>query len=241
MRGTLFEFRHRFYFIAGIFFVGYTLYFVDGVNATERAIDWLAPGAEPGAALPRNTMRTIVLVGAALAALGAALRAWAAAYLRGEVVHDERRHSDRLVADGPYRHVRNPLYVGLMLFVIGMCPMASALGAAFMLVAMPIFLARLVGGEEAAMLAQHGDSFRHFCETVPRFVPSLTPRVPAAGGQPHWGRALLGETYLWVMVAGIVMFAFTFDLRLFGYTSFAGCLAYPLLKRIIGADAPAPA
>ena len=234
MRGTLFEFRYRFFFIAAIFFVGYVLYNVDGVNATERAVDWLLPGA----ADPRAVMRVIVLAGAVLGALGAALRAWAAAYLRAEVVHDERRHSERLVADGPYRHVRNPLYVGLMLFVIGMAPMASATGAAFMLIAMPIFLARLVGGEEAAMLAEHGDSFRRFCETVPRFVPSLTPRVPAAGGHPHWGRALLGETFLWIMVAGIVLYAFTFDLRLFCYTSFAGCLAYPLLKRIVGADAP---
>jgi hypothetical protein len=29
--------------------------------------------------------------------------------------HDTALHSDKLVADGPYRHLRNPLYAGVFL------------------------------------------------------------------------------------------------------------------------------
>src|SRR5262249_5627718 len=144
MRGTDFEFRHRFWFIGSIFFLGFELYNVDGRNVVQRALAWLAPrvaaaeGAAPRAVRALLPPR-VVLAGAGGAALGAALRTWAAAWLRAEVVHDRALHAERLVAEGPYRHVRNPLYVGLMLLVVGLLPMTSALGAAWLLLAMSVF------------------------------------------------------------------------------------------------------
>jgi len=232
LRATELEFRQRFWFIGGIFLVAFALYRVDGVNAAQRVVDHLAPELDDDAR--RRLLRCIFLGGAGLGALGALLRMWATAYLRAEVVHDPQLHSDRLVADGPYRRVRNPLYTGLMLLVAGMAPLPSALGAAWMLVAQAVFVARLAAREEAALLAEHGDSYRRYLQAVPRFVPALRPRVPPAGGLAHWGRALLGETFLWAMVAGIVIFAFTFDLRDFGLVCGGGCLVYPLLQRAVG-------
>jgi len=44
----------------------------------------------------------------------------AEAYLHSSVVHDSQLHSDRLVADGPYRRVRNPLYLGNILLAFGL-------------------------------------------------------------------------------------------------------------------------
>jgi protein-S-isoprenylcysteine O-methyltransferase Ste14 len=238
VRATQAEFRHRFWFIGSIFFVGFGLYFVDDRNSVQRALGWLAPRVAADDVAARRAMRIIVLAGAAIAALGAALRTWAAAWLRADVVHDPSLHSERLVAEGPYRHVRNPLYVGLMLLDVGMLPLASALGAAWMLVAMSVFTLRLVGREEAALLAEQGEPFRRYLEAVPRFVPSLRPRVPAAGGRPQWGRAVLGELFIWAMVAGLVVFAFSFDFGRFGLTCVGGCLVYPLLQRWLSPQTP---
>jgi len=232
LRGTEFEFRHRFGFIGSIFFIGFALYRVDGVNVAWRLVEHAAPALDDDA--QRRVLRCVYLGGALLGALGTLLRTWATAYLRAEVVHDPQLHSDRLVADGPYRRVRNPLYTGLMLLVVGMAPLASALGAAWMIVAQAVFVARLAGREAAALLAVHGESYRRYLQAVPRFVPALRPRVPPAGARPQWGRALLGETFLWAMVAGLVVFAVTFQLQDFGLACLGGCLAYPLLQRAVG-------
>jgi protein-S-isoprenylcysteine O-methyltransferase Ste14 len=232
LRGTEFEFRHRFGFIGGIFLVAFALYRVDGVNVAQRVLSHLAPTLDDDER--RRLLRSLFLAGAALAALGTLLRTWATAYLRAEVVHDPQLHSDRLVADGPYRRVRNPLYTGLMLLVVGMALLASTLGAVWMIVAQAVFVARLAGREEAALLAQHGESFRRYLQAVPRFVPALRPRVPPAGAAPQWGRAVMAETFLWAMVAGLVVFAFTLELRDFGLACGGGCLAYPLLQRAVG-------
>jgi protein-S-isoprenylcysteine O-methyltransferase Ste14 len=61
-------------------------------------------------------------------------------------------HSELLVADGPYRHVRNPLYLGNVLQAFGIGLMASRLGFAFLTIANTIFMIRLILREEAGLL-----------------------------------------------------------------------------------------
>jgi protein-S-isoprenylcysteine O-methyltransferase Ste14 len=55
----------------------------------------------------------------------ALVRSWAEAYLHSSVVHDSELHTERLMADGPYRYVRNPLHLGLILLAAWMRTMAS--------------------------------------------------------------------------------------------------------------------
>src|ERR1039458_6078090 len=49
-----------------------------------------------------------------------------------------------LVADGPYRYVRNPLYFGNILLAIGFGMMASRVGCAILIVGMLVFVCRLI-------------------------------------------------------------------------------------------------
>jgi protein-S-isoprenylcysteine O-methyltransferase Ste14 len=231
MRATEIEFQQRFLFIGGIFVVAFALYRVDHVNVVQRALDLMAPTLD--GATRQLLLRCIYLAGAGLGVLGVLLRTWATAFLRADVVHDPELHSDRLVADGPYRHVRNPLYLGLMLLVVGMSLLASMPGAVVMLVGQSLFVMRLAGREEAALLAEHGESFRRYLRAVPRFVPALRARVPSAGAKAHWANALVGESFLLAMVAGIVAFAITFNMQHFLLVS-GGCLIYPLMQRVVG-------
>ncbi len=129
MRATELEFRYRFFVITAIYFLGFGCYAVDHVNAGVAIAHWLSGAAAPITG-PRSALllKLIFGVGALLAIAAAVVRTWAAAYLKSDVVHDLDLHSDALVADGPFRYVRNPLYVGGVLLGIGMGLMASRVG-----------------------------------------------------------------------------------------------------------------
>src|SRR5205823_4684531 len=46
-------------------------------------------------------------------------RGWGTSYLRGHVMMDRAMHSDRLIVAGPFRWVRNPLYLGNLFMAAG--------------------------------------------------------------------------------------------------------------------------
>src|SRR5208283_2649470 len=96
--------------------------------------------------------------GAALLFLAALLRTWATAYLRTEVVHDASQHSEALVADGPFRFVRNPLYLANLPMAAGIGVMASRLGWFFIVGGVWLFVYRLILREEVGLLQTQGES-----------------------------------------------------------------------------------
>ena len=81
------------------------------------------------------------LLGAGIlfALAGAWLRTWGAAYLSSAVVQDGVMHGRAVVADGPYRYVRNPLYLGTWLHMFALGLLMPPSGAVFtvVLIAMP--------------------------------------------------------------------------------------------------------
>jgi len=215
MRASTFEFRNRFWLIGAIIWGAFWLYAVDHVNAAEAVGGWLA--ARVG--WPQGpTVRALLGFGAFLTILAALIRTWACSFLRTEVVHDASLHSEKLVADGPYRYVRNPLYLGTTLLTLGMGLMASRLGYAVMVVGTLIFNLRLIGREEAELTESQGESYRNYLKEVPCLVPSLFPRVAAGGGRSQWKQALQGEGFFWGFAAATVAFAVTLKLRYFWFT-----------------------
>jgi protein-S-isoprenylcysteine O-methyltransferase Ste14 len=202
---TRFEFRWRFFIIAAIFWAGFACYRFDPVNAGSAVRSALGGGFD---------VRWVFWLAAAAAAANALLRTWAAAYLRTEIVQAASLHSDRLVADGPYRHLRNPLYLGTNLLAVGLGLAASRLG--FLVIAGGVigFTFRLILREEDAFGARGDEGYAAYRRAVPRLVPSLLPRVPAAGSVPHWGQAWLGESPMWCFAAGTAAFAATLSVHL---------------------------
>src|SRR5205814_333860 len=95
--------------------------------------------------------------GALFVFLSAALRTWGTAYLRTEVVHDHAQHSEALVADGPFRYTRNPLYLANLPMATGVGVLASRSGFVFLLLANWIFVYRLIFREEESLLKTQGD------------------------------------------------------------------------------------
>lgn len=206
MRASAAEFRHRFIIISLIFFAGFMLYFVDHVNVVE-AIAGTTRSAHRAKIL--FAFAAVLLVGAA------AIRTWAAAYLHAGVVHDTRLHTDRLVADGPYRFVRNPLYLGNFLLAFGLGALASRIGCAVIILGNCLFVLRLIGREEAELSQQQGTAYSQYVQAVPRLLPALTPRVPPSGRRPQWAQALAGEAFFWMFAFGLAAFAATLQMRWF--------------------------
>jgi len=225
MKATDFEFRNRFWMIGAIFGIAFFSYSVDHVATVQAIADQLA-GHDPAKA--DSFARMLLGIGSLFVGCAALIRTWATAYLRSDVVHDSELHSEALVADGPYRHVRNPLYLGNILMAIGMGLLAPRSGFVILVVGMTIFVLRLIGREEAQLEQEQGERFREFAGRVPRLWPSLVPRVPAGGLRPRWGQAFTGEIFFWAFFAAILIFTITLNNILFWILIVAG-----LASRII--------
>lgn len=209
-QATEFEFRQRFWIIGGIFWAGFGLYAVDPTNAAiALGLKILGPGTTTESPQLEHFVRGIFFAGAALLVIAALIRSWAEAYLHSAVVHDMDLHSERLVADGPYRHLRNPLYLGNILLAFGMGAMASRVGFFVMAIGMTVFAYRLVLHEEAKLLVTQGEGYKRYLQAVPRMWPSVRARVASGGGKPNWGDGFAGEIFFWSFAAGEFAFAVT--------------------------------
>jgi protein-S-isoprenylcysteine O-methyltransferase Ste14 len=204
MRATDFEFRYRFWIIFGLFMAGFAVSRLDTVHLAA-----LAARSDDEA-----SVRAVLLVGTALVAAGALIRTWATAYLNADVVHDRQLHKQALVADGPYRRLRNPLYLGVLLVAFGVALTMTRLGAAFLVIVTWLYLYRLIRREEAELRQTQGPSYAAYCAAVPSLIPALTPRLPASGARPHWIQAFRGELFVWLYTAAELSYALTFDRRI---------------------------
>lgn len=239
MRATKFEFEQRFWIIGAIIWIGFFLYRFDHVNFAVGLLHVVAPSIDLESAHANNSCRLIFGAGALLVFLAAMFRTWATAYLKTEVVHDMSLHSEGLVADGPYRYVRNPLYLANIPFAAGIATMASRAGWLFIVLGMWIFVYRLIFREEDRLLQTQGESYRAYLRAVPRFWPSLTPRVPSGGGQPRWGQAFAGEILIWLMGVAVLCFAITLSLKLAGVVFAASFAAYFIAVYLVKKSASA--
>jgi protein-S-isoprenylcysteine O-methyltransferase Ste14 len=249
IRATEFEFRHRFWFIGGIFWAGFASYSFDHQNAGIALAQLLSRRViDPNSVASSHPLRLILAFAALLAILAAVVRTWAAAYLRSVVVHDHALHSEKLVADGPFRWMRNPLYLGGVLLGAAFGFLASRVGWFIMTFGLLFFYYRLIFREEAALTASQGDSFRAYCAAVPRFFPALRPRVPASGARPRWGQAFAGEMFMWGFAVSVVVFAFTLKVEIFWIVMGASLVGYAgywlvssrIARRVAGQNSQGP-
>ncbi len=188
------------------------LYMVDHQNSTAALASWLASGLHWDA---DGVARILFVVAACFVVLAAFVRTWASAYLHASVVYAAEVKTASLVADGPYRQVRNPLYLGNVLMVIGIGSKMSRAGFVLAFVAMLVFCYRLIFREEADLMAGQGESFAGYLRAVPRLFPSPWPRIAPAGGAARWADGFRAESWCWGFAAALTAFAVTLKMALF--------------------------
>jgi protein-S-isoprenylcysteine O-methyltransferase Ste14 len=128
------------------------------------------------------------------AGLAAAIRVWGTAYLGAATVNKHAMVSGlEVLADGPYRFVRNPLYWGTWLMSVAIAGLMPVSGAVVALVLLAFFLLRLILGEEAFLRAELGAPYEAYRRIVPRLFPLPGRYAAAQGRASHWGRAIVSE------------------------------------------------
>jgi protein-S-isoprenylcysteine O-methyltransferase Ste14 len=78
----------------------------------------------------------------------------------------------RVVATGPYRWVRNPIYIGALLVVLGESWLFLSLPLLVYAAAMAVFCHLFVTGyEERTLSRRFGRAYLEYRRTVPRWIP----------------------------------------------------------------------
>jgi protein-S-isoprenylcysteine O-methyltransferase Ste14 len=212
IRASVFEFTHRDIIIRLIYLMAVLCYLFDPAMVGSVLAERLATQFS---VLAETAKHAVLFAGAGLVGLAALIRTWATAYLRYDVMRNPRIHTDRLIREGPFGYLRNPLYLGNLLMVAGVSLYMSRSGLVVLVAGSLLFIHRLIGREESELARTHGESFRDYCRVVPRWVPSLKPRRATTGHIPSFKNGVVGELLLWIIALALAVYAATFDLRLF--------------------------
>jgi protein-S-isoprenylcysteine O-methyltransferase Ste14 len=231
MKATNWEFTNRALVFGLIFGATFPLYLVDHEMSTVAVAGWL--GARLG--VNGDFLARAILGGAAVVLVVAALiRTWASAYLHAGVVYASDVKTDLLVADGPYRRARNPLYFANVLMAVGMGALMSRSGLLVAVVAMVVFCYRLILREEAELRASQGEAYKRYLRAVPRLWPSPRARIAAAGRPARWGDAFKAESWYWGFAAAVTAFAITLNVKLFFGILAASLVLFWLMSMAVG-------
>jgi len=216
MQATRFEFKYRFFIHAVIYVLAFQVPWNNSLNLTDEST-WLltANMLWRHHLLSFMTAANLILVVAIVfMALAAWLRTWGSAYVGASIVHSDAMHGEAMLADGPYRHTRNPLYLGTLLHTIGLAILMTPSGAIFGIALIWIFQVRLALAEESFLTTRFGQPYLAYKTAVPRFLPSLRARIAAAGQQPHWLQAILSEFYFIAAFLVVAALGWNFNAQL---------------------------
>jgi protein-S-isoprenylcysteine O-methyltransferase Ste14 len=174
MQATRFEYRFRFMIHALIYILGFTapwlfLHSLAGVPGFTTSSTWLvlstALTKQGWLAFDAATI-TLLIIALLLTGLGAWLRVWGSAYVGSSIVKSPSMHGETMLADGPYRRTRNPLYLGTLLHTLGVTVLMPPSGAVFAVVLLWIFQVRLALAEEPFLAAKFGQAYLDYEKAV---------------------------------------------------------------------------
>ncbi|MBB5340649.1 methyltransferase family protein [Tunturiibacter gelidoferens] len=199
MKASALEFRLRFIIGIVIYLLGFiapwnSLLHLDSIRTWQYLAAWPARSGWLG--FSAATIAVLVL-GILCAVAGAFLRTWGSAYVDPSIVQAGAMHGEGFVAAGPYRYLRNPLYLGTFFHTFALALLMPPSGAIFCILAIILFHLRLILGEEFFLTAKLGAPYLEYCAKVPRLFPSFTARIPAFPMRPTWPTAFLSEIYMW--------------------------------------------
>jgi hypothetical protein len=120
----------------------------------------------------------------------------------------------QVVVSGPYRHLRNPLYLGTWLVTVPVALLMPVAGAIFTFAALSIFLVRIIGGEESHLVDKLGESYNAYRARVPRLVPAAFPAVPSVMVRTRWMRSIVAESFAVGFTICFALFAWRYNAQL---------------------------
>lgn len=192
MRASRLEFQLRAGILVAIVAIGF---WAPWGGARTPLLEWLALQISRTSLLSFTAATpAVVLLACGIAGVAAWLRVWGTAWLGPEIVNNLEMHVGKILAAGPYRYVRNPLYLATWFMIDAVSFVMPVTGALFTVTLITLFLLRLILAEEFFLANRMPESFEKYRRAVPRLIPHLRTNVPVLQGKPHWMLAFLAET-----------------------------------------------
>jgi protein-S-isoprenylcysteine O-methyltransferase Ste14 len=151
------------------------------VNAALRSVIWLGAAVgwahfkkPDGASLLAVRTDAIGSLGAGIVLAGLALHVWSSATLaEGERLGPA---ANTPVTDGPFRYVRNPIYLAGITLLLGVGLLYAPLRTVDFVVPLLLLLyfhVAVIRVEEPELRRRYGAKYQAYCERVPRWLPDL--------------------------------------------------------------------
>jgi protein-S-isoprenylcysteine O-methyltransferase Ste14 len=80
---------------------------------------------------------------------------------------------ERIVESGPYRYVRNPMYLGHLIFFLGLALTLGTAGSLAIFAFHVVWFDVRARADERHLTGLFGDSYRDYCRRVKRWVPGV--------------------------------------------------------------------
>jgi protein-S-isoprenylcysteine O-methyltransferase Ste14 len=139
---------------------------------------------------------TSFTAGMGLVLIGEALRFWGVLYAGSATRTTGEVGACRLVTDGPFAHMRNPLYTGNFIMSFGLLVMAWAWMPWMALVFVLLFWLQytsIVNLEEEFLRRRFGEAYTAYCARVPRWFFRWKANPAAERSNPVFWKALKSE------------------------------------------------
>jgi protein-S-isoprenylcysteine O-methyltransferase Ste14 len=190
-----------------------------GAPQQASLIEWLPLQlSRAGVASFADATPIVIVLASGFAGVAAILRVWGSAWLGPGTVLNAQMKADSVTAGGPYRYVRNPLYIGVWCMVAALAFLMPPIGALITMILITFFQFRLILGEEAFLARQLGEPYLGYLRAVPRLLPRLRTTLPPSTAKPQWIRTFLTElTPIGVFIA-IAVVSWRFDFMLMART-----------------------
>ena len=134
-------------------------------------------------------------VGPSIMALGLVIRIWATKHIGKRIPRKYKEGRRRLlIVTGPYRLVRNPLYIGNIVAMMGLCLLSELVW--FMPIAFAYFFllySLVVRYEEYKLSVLFEGEYEIYRQKVPRWIPRLSMIAKSKKGGFTWSSSVRGE------------------------------------------------
>lgn len=124
----------------------------------------------------------------AFALIGVIIRAWACGYLQ---------KNKSVISSGPYKYVRNPLYLGSFIIGLGFFLAVHKIWVVLLIAVIFAYIYYpVILDEERILEEKFGDEFRKYKNSVPRIMPNLSfIRFPGEKTAFSWENVFRNKEY----------------------------------------------
>jgi protein-S-isoprenylcysteine O-methyltransferase Ste14 len=154
---------------------GSAIFFLVVPGTVAGGLPWLLTGGHAGR-LPASSLATIACIAVIACAVAVLLYSFAHFALWGRGTPAPVAPTENLVVSGPYRFVRNPMYVAVLSIIAGQAMLFGSWAvAAYGLAVGAAMVAFVKSYEEPTLEARYGAEYDAYRRAVPGWLPRLTP------------------------------------------------------------------